>query len=226
MKNTVLIVLSVRDIVSVKASINNLPCEKFWCVGHTEQELIPIINDFVKNSNFENYFIAPDDLIIRPHQFELLNNGLSRHSIVTGWGVVRQNDEYTTAINPTNYLTNTIFKHQTFNELILNNTYMQSYKTHEINALPDEFETAFTGWFYTGMKRQVLLEYPYECLNPPLASSDLLFSRRVLADGKYKQICFKQAHVIHLSNYLSVRGETGFLPTSGISVPKQIIKTF
>ena len=188
MHNTVMIVLSIRNIKSVKDCIDNLKCEKIWFRGYTEHELAPLINDFVQNSNFENYFIVSDDLVIKSHNFDLLVEGLNRHKIVTGWGMIRQNTNYTTAFRPHNFLKNTIFKPMTFQPDLINNTYEHSYRTNEINALPDEFETAFTGWFFTGMKRHILLEYPYQCLNAPLASSDLIFSRRVLADGKYKQI--------------------------------------
>lgn len=226
MHNTVLIVLSVRDIKSVKECIDKLPCEKIWFKGYTEHDLAPMINEFVKNSNFENYFIAPDDLIIRPYQFDLLLNGLNRHKIVTGWGVIRQNACYTTATNPNNFLKNSIFMPLACQSSILNNTYAYSYKTHEINSLPDEFETAFTGWFYTGMKRHVLLEYPYECLNPPIASSDLIFSRRVLADKKYKQMCIKNAQVVHISNSQYISGPHSLLGDYRNIKEKSIIKTF
>lgn len=226
MHKTVLIVLSVRDIKSVKDCINKLPCEKIWFRGYSEHDLAPMINEFVLNSNFENYFIAPDDLIIRPYQFNILLDGLNRYKIVTGWGMIRQNTNYTTATRPTNFLNNTIFKHLSWVVELANSNYTSSYKTYEINSLPDEFETAFTGWFYTGMKRDIFLEYPYQCLNPPIASSDLIFSRRVLADGKYKQMCFKKAAVVHPSNGFYPRGEHGFLPYSGFSIEKSITKTF
>jgi len=227
MHNTVLIVLSVRNIKSVKDCIDKLPCEKIWFKGYTEHKLAPMINDFVKNSNFENYFIAPDDLIIRPHQFDLLLNGLNRHNIVTGWGVARQNAIHTTIMKNTNFIKNSIFLPMACSNFeTLNNTYEHSYKTHEINSLPDEIETAFTGWFFTGMKRKIMVEYPYECLNPPIASSDLIFSRRVIADGKYKQICFKHAQVTHISNYNYIGGPHGLLNGYGNFKEQSIEKTW
>ena len=68
----------------------------------------------------------------------------------------------------------------------------------------NEFETAFTGWFWTGIRRDIWLEYPYQTIsiNPitdKRASTDLHWSKRILSDGKYKQMCFKEARVLHLS---------------------------
>lgn len=226
MNNTVIIILSVRNIKSFTDCINKLPCEKIWFKGYKEIDLIPIVNKFVEESNFENYFITPDDLIIKPHQFDLLLNGLNRHNIVTGWGCIRQNCTFTTATKTKNFIEHTIFKDAFTSRHFLLSQYNFSYKTHEINALPDEFETAFTGWFYTGMKRKIWLEYPYECLAPPHASSDLMFSRRILKDKKYKQICFKNAHVVHISNTDPLNSDSSFFNPNECFKNKSIIKTF
>ena len=226
MHNTVLMILSVRNSKSFEESVNKLQCEKIWFKGYREHELAPIINDFVQNSNFENYFIAPDDLIIKPHQFEKLKSALNYNDIVTGWGVIRQNCTYTTITKPHNFLQTNIFKHQFTTHFLKNQQYNFSYKTHEINSLPNEIETAFTGWFYTGMKKHIWTQYPDECLNPPFASSDLMFSRRVLFDNKYKQICIKSANVIHLSNSITMPTDTSFLDMSTCFSNKSITKTF
>ena len=226
MHNTVLMILSVRNSKSFEESVNKLQCEKIWFKGYREHELAPIVNDFVQNSNFENYFIAPDDLIIKPHQFEKLKSALNYNDIVTGWGVIRQNCTHTTITKPHNFLQTNIFKHQFTTHFLKNQQYNLSYKTHEINSLPNEIETAFTGWFYTGMKKHIWTQYPYECLNPPFASSDLMFSRRVLLDKKYKQICVKSANVIHISNSNSLSTDTSFFDMSTCFSNKSIIKTF
>ena len=85
-----------------------------------------------------------------------------------------------------------------------------------MDSLPDEIETAFTGWFFTGAKRQVWLEYPYQTLavhkDQPGASTDLHWSKRILEDKKYKQICIKDAKVTHISyigkDYLDLKFDT------------------
>lgn len=224
MNNTVLMILSVRNSQSFKESVDKLNCDKIWFRGYKEHELAPIINDFIKNSNFENYFITPDDLIIKPYKFEKLKSSLNIHDIVSGWGIIRQNCIHTTITKPDNFFKNVIFKpHFTTNNFHYQQ-YQLSYKTHEIYSLPQEIESAFTGWFFTGMKKHIWTEYPYECLNPPFASSDLMFSRRVLRDNKYKQICIKDANVIHLSN--THHNDTSFFNMNTCFLNKSITKTF
>jgi len=224
MHDTVLMILSVRNCKSFESSVNKLQCEKIWFKGYKEHELAPMVNDFVKNSNFKNYFITPDDLIITPYKFEKLKSSLNVHDIVTGWGMIRQNCTYTTITKPHDFLKKNIFKYLFTTDTFKNQQYQLSYKTHEINSLPDEVETAFTGWFYTGMKKEVWMEYPYECLNSPFASSDLMFSRRVLYDNKYKQICIKKSNVVHISN--THHHDTSFFDTSTCFLNKSIVKTF
>lgn len=226
MKNTVLIVLSVRNIKSVADCINKLDCSKLWFKGYREHELAPLLNEFVKNSNFENYFIAPDDLIITPYKFDRLVRSLNRLDIVSGWGVVRQNSNFTTITKPEKFLENSIFKPAFTNRELFNSVYNFNYKTHEIYNLPEEIETAFTGWFFTGMKRNVLLEYPYECIPKPHASSDLTFSRRVLSDKKYTQYCLKSANVTHISNYWALQNDKSFLDMNTCFNNKSIEKYF
>jgi hypothetical protein len=226
MKNTVLIVLSVRNIKSVKDHIDNLNCEKIWFKGYREHELSPLLNRFVQDTNFENYFIAPDDLIIKSYKFDRLVNALNRFDIVSGWGVIRQNATYTTITKPQDFLKNTIFKPSFINTTLNNSVYKHNYQTHEIYNLPEEIETAFTGWFYTGMKRNVLLEYPYECVPMPNASSDLTFSRRVLSDKKYKLYCIKSAHVTHISHNWNLRNDKSFMDMNSCFNNKSIESTF
>lgn len=226
MKNTVLIVLSVRNIKSVTDCINKLDCEKLWFKGYREYELAPLLNDFVKNSNFENYFIAPDDLIIKPYKFDRLVKALDRLDIVSGWGMIRQDCNFTTITKPEKFLENTIFKPSFTNSTLANSVYNFSYLSHEIHNLPEEIETAFTGWFYTGMKRNVLLEYPYECVPWPHASSDLTFSRRILRDKKYKQYCLKSANVTHISSFWKLLTDKKFFNRDECFNNKLIEKTF
>lgn len=221
MHNTVLMILSIRDIQSVVDCQNELDCEKVWFKGFKEYELAPYLNKFIAETNFENYFIAPDDLVIKYENFELLKKCLDHQNIVSGWGMYRQNGDYTTIINPNN-LQNFITKFAYCNITIGSNILDHSYKINQIHALPDLIETAFTGWFYTGMKRKVWLEYPYQTLNWPWSSSDLMFSKRILSDKKYKQYAVKQAHVVHLSNL----NHKSFYDWSSCFNKKEIIKTF
>lgn len=221
MNDTVLMVLSVREIQSVVNCINNLNCEKIWFKGYKEYELAPILNDFIKKSNFKNYFITSDDAIISYENFELLKKHLHSNDIISGWGIYRQNGEFTTIINPKTF-NSPATKFAYCNPKLVSNIFQYSYKTHEIHTLPDIVESAFTGWFFTGMKKELWLEYPFQTLNWPYSSSDLLFSKRIIADKKYKQMIVKKAHCIHLSNTI----QKSFYNKNTAFNKQEIVKTF
>lgn len=225
MHDTVLMIMSVRNIQSITDCYNNLNCEKIWFKEFTEYELVTHINNFIQNSNFQYYFIVSDDVYIHYDKFEELKLQLKLYPIVSAWTVHRQNSTFTTILNPNN-----------FDKLICNKldahcptwpgwTWMPNflpfaYKTHQIAALPDIIESAFTGWMFTGMHRKIWLEYPYNVFSETNSNSDLNFSRKILSDKKYKQRIIKSANAIHISNTTA----TKFVHYSFNN--KQIIKTF
>lgn len=221
MHDTVLMVLSIRNIQSVIDCNLNLPCEKIWFRGYKEYELAPIINDFVNNSNFKYYFITSDDALIRKENFIELQRQIQHHQIVSGWSLYRQNAHYTTIVKPDKF-NNHIFKLNFTTPFIANNILTHCYKTYEINALPELIETAFTGWCYTGMHKDIWQQYPFQTLQWPFSSSDLLFSRRVIQDKLYKMYIVKKAHVIHLSHFYN---KSYYDPMSCFN-KQEIIKTF
>jgi hypothetical protein len=221
MHDTVLMILSVRNIQSVVDCNLNLPCEKIWFKGYKEYELAPIINDFVNNSNFKYYFITSDDALIKKENFINLQHHLHYHNIVSGWCLYRQNANHTTIVKPNNFH-NLIFKPNFTTNTFVNNILHHTYKTHQVNALPDIIESAFTGWCYTGMHKHIWQQYPFQTLQWPYSSSDLLFSHRVFSDKKYKQYIIKQAHAIHLSHFY----QKSYFDPSQCFNNKEIIKTF
>lgn len=228
MHNTVLIILSVRNIQSIIDNYNSLNCEKIWFKGFTEYELVTHINNFIQNSNFDHYFITSDDLYLHYDKFEQLKFQLQFYPIISGWTVQRQNTTNTTIINPIN------FDKLIFNKLdniissqlywtFAPNFLQFAYKTHQIAALPNIIESAFTGWAFTGMHRKIWIEYPYNVFSTNNASSDLNFSQRILKDKKYKQYILKSANGIHLSNNTFHKSNVDY---SLAFKNKQIIKTF
>jgi len=207
----VLMIMNARNIAPFKDCVDKLNIDKVWFKGYTEFELNTHINKFIQETDYDNYFLAPDDLLIKKHHFELLERKLQYHDIVTGWGVWRQNYTWTTI-----YKQDRLYTYGQGPSLPLFKKHYNLVKTYEVDSLPDEIETAFTGWFFTGAKRQVWLEYPYQTLavhkDQPGASTDLHWSKRILEDKKYKQICIKDAKVTHISyigkDYLDLNFDT------------------
>ena len=197
--NNVVMIMNARNLSAFKDSVDKLNVSKVWFKGFTEYELNTEINKFIKETKFDNYYIVSDGLLIQPQHFEFLQEKLKTYPIVTGWGVWRQNWDWTTI-----HLQDKLFVASHGVSYPLRKKHYNIVKTYEVDTLPNEFETAFTGWFWTGVRRDIWLEYPYQTIsiNPitdKRASTDLHWSKRILSDGKYKQMCFKEARVLHLS---------------------------
>ena len=196
--NNVIMIMNARNLSAFRDCMNKLNISKVWFKGFTEFELNIEINKFIQETQFDNYYIVSDDLLIQPKGFELLEEKLKIYPIVTGWGVWRQDYNWTT-IHKQSKLYN-------YNHSVDLPSFKKHYNcvpTYEVESLPDEFETAFTGWFYTGIRRDIWLKYPYQTVAVDhklnVSSTDSHWSRRILIDKKYKQMCFKQARVLHLS---------------------------
>lgn len=196
--NNILMIMNARNLSAFRDCVNKLNISKVWFKGYKEFELNIEINKFIQETNFDNYFIIPDDLIIDKNDFDFLEEQLKYHPIVTGWGVWRQNSDWTTI-----HLQDKIHLYNQGTHLPMFKKHYNIVKTYEIDSLPNQFETAFTGWFYTGARRDIWLKYPYQTMatysHMDGASTDAHWSKRVLKDNIYKQMCFKRARVLHLS---------------------------
>jgi len=196
--NNVIMIMNARNQSAFRDCMDKLNVSKVWFKGFTEFELNTEINKFIQETNFDNYYIVSDDLIIAPEAFDLLQEKLKVYPIVTGWGVWRQNFDWTTI-----HKQEKLYIYNQGPSLPMFGKHFQTVKTYEIDTLPEEFETAFTGWFYTGVRRDIWLKYPYQTMatisKDSSASTDAHWSKRILKGGEYKQMCFKQARVLHLS---------------------------
>lgn len=216
--NNVIMIMNARNQSAFRDCMDKLNISKVWFKGFTEFELNTEINKFIQETNFDNYYIVSDDLIISPEAFNLLQEKLKTYPIVTGWGVWRQNFDWTTI-----HKQNKLYTYNQGPSLPMFGKHFQTIKTYEIDTLPEEFETAFTGWFYTGIRRDIWLKYPYQTMatkpTDSSASTDAHWSKRILKGGEYKQMCFKQARVLHLSYLDKDYGDLDFSK-------KKIIKDF
>lgn len=215
--NNVLMIMTVREISPVRESIEKIDIPKVWFKGYTEFELNTHINKFIQETSYDNYFILSDDAVVPLETANLLIEKINDYPIVTGWCLWRQNHDWTTIqFQDKLHLFNASSSFPVFKK------HYNIVRAHEVHKLPEEFETAFPGWCFTGARREVWLEYPFQTLSVDAniklpASTDVHWGKRVLAGGKYKQMCFKKAKLIHLS-YLNTK--TGIFDFTN----KQIIK--
>ena len=217
MKDTVLMVMSIRDIESVKKANDILDCEKIYLTNYTEYELVPIINNFINESNFKNYFITSDDAMISGDKFNLLKYYLQFLPIVSGWCVWKQNCTATTIVDEKKLN----FINPFFSQLHISDLSNASYNTYEIEALPNIINSGFSGWSFTGASKEIWKQYPFQVHDKEmLARSDYNFSTRVLKDQKYNISIVKKCRAIHLNGGRKIDySKYNFYP-------KSIIKTF
>ena len=57
-------IMNARNISAFKECVDKLHISKVWFKGYSEFELNTEINKFINETNFDNYFIVSDDLII------------------------------------------------------------------------------------------------------------------------------------------------------------------
>lgn len=197
MKDTVLMVMSIRDLEPVIKANDALDCEKIYFKGYTEYQLVPLINNFIKESNFKNYFITSDDAMIDKDKFNLLKYYLQFLPIVSGWCVIRQNVIRTTIVDPKK-----LSICSSFYEHIESANFLEaSYTTYQIEDLPNIINTGFTGWVFTGAKKEIWQQYPFQICDREMGSrSDRNFAKRILKDQKYDMSIIKKCRSIHLSN--------------------------
>lgn len=214
--NNVLMIMTVRNISAVEESLKKIDIPKVWFKGYTEFELNEHINNFIKETNYDNYFITSDDAVVPLKTAKLLFEKIEKYPIVTGWCLWRQNQNWSTI-----QFQDKLFMYNQGSNLPIFGKHYNIVKSHEIHKLPEEFETAFTGWCFTGARREIWLEYPFQTIGThphhPGASTDVHWSKRMLVDKKYKQMCFKDAKIVHLSLAGAPTGTFDF-------VNKQIIK--
>jgi len=217
MKDTVLMVMSIRDLEPVIKANDELDCEKIYFKGYTEYELVPLINNFIKESNFKNYFITSDDAMIDKNKFDLLKYNLQFLPIVSGWCVIRQNSLETTIVNSKKIN----FYNTFFSLLQVSNLFEACYKTHEIEDLPNIINSGFSGWVFTGASKEIWQQYPFQVYDKEMgARSDYNFATRILKDEKYNISIIKKCRAIHLSNSNSLHKYKHNFSS------KSIVKTF
>ena len=85
--NNVIMIMNARNLSAFRDCMDKLNISKVWFKGYREFELNIEINKFIQETQFDNYYIVSDDLVIQPQDFDLLQEKLKTNPIVTGWGV-------------------------------------------------------------------------------------------------------------------------------------------
>ena len=75
----------VREIPECLDSYKALPIDTAYFTGFTEKQLEKPVNEFIQTTSYDYYWICSDDVIANRPAFDLIERGLSKHDIVTGY---------------------------------------------------------------------------------------------------------------------------------------------
>ena len=126
----ILMVLQPRAIPEAIESLNTLDIEKVWFRGYTEMELETVLNDFIKDTDYDYYWIIADDVVVDNKPLEVLRPKLYEGEVVTGYCKLNQSSDFVNLSE--NIIPNTIRPSQ------INRIYQQIQWMHIKSFLDEE----------------------------------------------------------------------------------------
>ena len=75
-----LLVLNPRDITECVASIGALPIDKAWLRSYTEVQLIDAIAEVIDSTQYDNYIVVSDDVVVPRVALRVIENALRASS--------------------------------------------------------------------------------------------------------------------------------------------------
>tara|TARA_R110000851_G_scaffold268367_2_gene421098 strand:- start:104 stop:967 length:864 start_codon:yes stop_codon:yes gene_type:complete len=234
----ILMILQPRAIPEAIDSLNKLDIEKVWFRGYTEMELETVLNDFIKNTDYDYYWIISDDVVVDNKPLEVLRSKLYEGEVVTGYCKLHQASELVNICeNMWEYglpiekvyqlhaqiLTQGIasfieekyyeehreyYDGQNENKDFLHWKHRVQYLNLNENTLlsfgevqnkgDNYFETLFTGWAFTGMARDVWLNYPFQTSWIGNGTDAQFVMRYLESSPENKIYTHKDSYFIHL----------------------------
>lgn len=197
MKNC-LIVLNCRDIECCIQSIKSLDIDKVYFRAFDEPDLCKPINSFIRDTQYDNYLIISDDVIVTNNALSLVESLLERCEAATGYCLVSQEDDIV------NVTRSPLGKNVGFGPSLKD---YEFYYKKEIELFQNPiFTTWFGGWCLTGFSRDIWLKIQFSVM-PSGRQSDFAFC------SKYNKMfyCHKDAYVEHLKEGVMKPNHQNFL---------------
>ncbi len=194
-----LMVMHPREIKEVMNSIDQFDMPKVWFRGYNSLEIGPVMNKFVEETNYDNYIITSDDLILFPEAMRIIVDFPVEYPVVSGYCNMFVGSEHVGLCSKPLTMVNGICPQESDYELMTQ---------EEVDNMPtDIFETYFLGYSLTRLSRELWIKYPFKKYiirsgrnftgNLKGVSSDHHISMRLIQAG-IKMYTHKQAFVYHL----------------------------
>jgi len=198
MKKNCLIVLNPREIKRCLDTIRSLEIDKLFMRGFCEPDLCRPIHDFINRTNYDNYLILSDDVIVDNSALKLVVELLEDCEAATGYCLVSQEDPFV------NITRSPLRRSIDYSPLL--NDYDFYYKKEVESFVNPIFVTWFGGWCLTGFSRRLWLENPFRIM-PSGVQSD--YATCISYGGKI--LCHRDAYVEHIKSGLNNECREGFL---------------
>ena len=85
-----LIVLQPREIPECLESIDALPLDRVYFRAYRERDLVAPINEFIRQTDYDNYLVVADDVIVTTEAYLHVARLLENHEIATGYCHISQ----------------------------------------------------------------------------------------------------------------------------------------
>jgi hypothetical protein len=175
--NDILMIMNPRNIKDVIDSIRAIDIPKAWFTGFTEIELEGVMNDFVKSTNYDNYILTSDDLIINPNSLKNIRNNARKYDVLTGYcNLYLGSKEVNLCLSPLTLSNGEFPRESDYNFCTID----------DVSAQKSEiFKTYLSGFSLTLIKRDIWLDIPFQAYHRRQKgeSSDHNFSYRTYQKG-------------------------------------------
>ncbi len=68
-----LMVMQPRRILTCLQSLHALPVDQVWFEAFTERELADPLNRFIRDTDYDNYLLVSDDVVVSPRAFAVVS---------------------------------------------------------------------------------------------------------------------------------------------------------
>jgi hypothetical protein len=197
--NDLLLILAPRAIPECVESLRVLEIDKAWLGAMYERHLETVVAEVIASTDYENYLMASDDLLVTPEALAEVREQLAYYPVVTGYCRYSYYDpEVNLCLTPEGLDGG------------------EEITVDLVKTLPRLFRTYLVGWTLTGMRRDLWLRFPFRACDGRFAmidgrevdigfSSDMNLSRR-LRDAGVTIMAARDAYCEHWNGKAGVMG--------------------
>jgi hypothetical protein len=226
-------IMQAREIPRVMESLSALKIDKVWFKGFTEAGLCTPIARWVEKTDYDNYLIVSDDVIATQGAFDVVESGLERRTVFTGWcnvapGMNHADMRFVSIIGARSFFQVTHLLPPL--HTITTDLRLRSLPTiDEVRSKHGEFETKVVSGCFVGMRRALWQRFPFQVARSIFGKDkgfgfDIKLTNR-LKDAGIKMYSHSDAFFYHLAskaNWIVGRAKPAVIFEPGARTPVTI----